>query len=237
MFGWLSAKAQTDSTFQQNMIWTEVAPTSEGEPIFVAFRKTFPLAAQPTAAELRIFADRRYQLWVNGRYVVRGPIRFDPKAPQFDVVNIASYLQPGTNSLAVMVLSRARNNSMMQHVPGLAAELQLTDASGKVSLVKTDESWRWNDKTSFQTPVLKYNQGTWSDRVDARILGDEWKQPAFDDSQWRTAKKTDGSAYGRATGFIRNPSVTATARLRPKAGASFISPSPARRTAGVMSCR
>ena len=194
--GWLSAHAQTDPTLQQNMIWTEASPTSEGDPIFVAFRKTFALAAQPKVAELRIFADLRYQLWVNGRYVVRGPVRFDPKAPQFDVVDLASYLQPGENSLAVMVLSRARDNAMMRHVPGLAAELRLTDASGKVGFVKTDESWRWNDKTSYQTPVLKYNQGTWSDRVDARILGDEWTKPGFDDSQWRTAQKTDGTAWG-----------------------------------------
>ena len=105
--GGLSATAQTDPALQQNMIWTEAAPTSEGEPIFVAFRKTFALAAQPKTAELRIFADLRYQLWVNGRYVVRGPVRFDPKAPQFDVLDIASYLQPGANTLAVMVLGRA----------------------------------------------------------------------------------------------------------------------------------
>ena len=134
------------------MIWTEAAPTSEGEPIFVAFRKTFALDAQPKAAELRIFADLRYQLWVNGRYVVRGPVRFDPKAPQFDVVDLASYLQPGANTLAVLVLGRANNNAMMRHVPGLAAELRLTDASGKVRLVKTDESWRWNDKTAYKRP-------------------------------------------------------------------------------------
>ena len=129
--GWLSAKAQTDPSLQQTMIWTEAAPSSEGDPVFVAFRKTFPLVTQPKAAELRIFADLRYQLWVNGRYVVRGPVRFDPQAPQFDVVDIAVYLQPGMNSLAVMVLSRANNNAMMRHVPCLAAELRLTDVSGK----------------------------------------------------------------------------------------------------------
>lgn len=42
------------ATLQQNMIWMEAAPTSEGEPIFVAFRKTFALDAQPNTAELRI---------------------------------------------------------------------------------------------------------------------------------------------------------------------------------------
>ncbi len=184
------------AAFQQSMIWTEAAPKAEGDPVFVAFRKAFHLAAKPKVAELRIFADLRYLLWVNGRYVLRGPVRFDPKAPQFDVVDIASFLQQGENSVAVLVLARARNNAMMRHVPGLAAELRATDPAGRVQLVKTDETWRWNDKTSYQTPVLKYNQGTWSDRVDARILGDAWTKPGFDDSGWRAAQKTDGSAWG-----------------------------------------
>ena len=194
--GWLSSRAQTVASLQENMIWTEAAPSSQGDPIFIAFRKTFSLTTKPASAELSIFADLRYLLWVNSRYVVRGPVRFDPKAPQFDVVDLASYLQPGANTIGVLVLGRANNNEMMRHVPGLAAELRLTDSAGKVTLLKTDESWRWNDKTAYGPPVLKYNQGTWSDHVDARVLGDEWTTPAFNDSKWRSAQKTDGSAWG-----------------------------------------
>lgn len=219
--GWRSGHAQTDPSLQQHMIWTEAAPKSVGDPVFAAFRKNFTLAARPKAAELRIFADLRYLLWVNGRYVVRGPVRFDPKAPQFDVVDLASYFQPGANSLAVMVLSRANNNLMMRHAPGLAAELRLTDPTGKVGILMTDESWRCNDRTSYQTPLLKYNQGTWSDRVDARILGDAWTNPAFDDSAWKAARKTDGAAWGpmrpRTMALLRESPVPA----RPIGAASF----------------
>lgn len=194
--GYLCAQTPTAPTLQQSVIWTEPAPSSQGEPLFVAFRKTFPLADKPKTAGLRIFADLRYLLWVNGRYVVRGPVRFDPQAPQFDAFDIAADLQPGTNTLAVLVLGRANNNAMMRHAPGLAAELRITDASGQSVLLITDESWRWNDRTAYGTPVLKYNQGTWSDKVDARLLGDEWTTPAFDDSKWRAAQKSDGSAWG-----------------------------------------
>ncbi len=212
--GWLPAQAQNDPALQQHMIWTEAAPKSEGDPVFAAFRKTFTLATPPKTAELRIFADLRYLLWVNGHYVLRGPVRFDPKAPQFDVLDIATYLHPGRNSLAVMVLGRARNNAMMRHVPGLTAELRLIDPSGKTAIVKTDETWRCNDKTSYQTPVLKYNQGTWSDRVDARILGDAWTKPDFNDTAWKLARKTDSSAWGpmrpRTMALLSETPVTAT---------------------------
>jgi hypothetical protein len=214
---WLPTRAEFDPSLQQNMIWTVASPKAEGEaglvasqeipapvvapkiddePSFVAFRKTFSLAAAPKTAELRIFADLRYLLWVNGRYIVRGPVRFDPKAPQFDVVDLASNLQPGENSLAVLVLSRATNNAMMAHAPGLAAELRVTNAKGKTQVIKTDESWRWNDKTSFLPPDLRWNQGSWSDRIDARIDAGEWTQLVFDASGWKTAQRIDGGQWG-----------------------------------------
>ena len=194
--GLFSVHAQTDPSFQQKMIWTEAAPKAEGDTGFVAFRKSFTLADKPKAAELRIFADLRYFLWINGRYVVRGPVRFDPKAPQFDVVDIASQLQPGRNSLAVLVLSRANNNQMMRHAPGLVAELRLTDPAGKEQLVTTDESWRWTDKIPHLPIKLSYNRGNWSDLIDARIDKGEWNQLAFDDSTWQRAKPSNGQQWG-----------------------------------------
>ena len=61
---------------QSSMIWA--GRETDGEPVAVTFRKTFPLEKAPNQAPLSIFADARYILWVNGRYVERGPGRFQP---------------------------------------------------------------------------------------------------------------------------------------------------------------
>ncbi|HEX3359166.1 MAG TPA: hypothetical protein VHS31_19460, partial [Tepidisphaeraceae bacterium] len=78
---------------QEAMIWTD--PPLDDSGVAVAFRRAFDLLQKPTVASLSIFADARYVLWVNGVYVDRGPSRFQPNGPQYDVVNVASHLQSG----------------------------------------------------------------------------------------------------------------------------------------------
>jgi hypothetical protein len=59
---------------QSSMIWAE--PEANDSSVAVAFRKTIQLVGRPDRAEFSIFADARYILWVNGRYIERGPARF-----------------------------------------------------------------------------------------------------------------------------------------------------------------
>src|ERR1700733_10136856 len=77
----LSTQAQS---LQQSMIWSPSSPP--GTQVYLAFRKSFFLATNPPQASMQIFADSRYILWVNGRYVLRGPCRFDWHGPQYDTV-------------------------------------------------------------------------------------------------------------------------------------------------------
>ena len=76
---------------QSAMIWA--GPEAKGDGVAVAFRKTFQLARQPGRAEMFIFADARYLLWVNGQYVERGPARFQPNGPEYDTIDLAPQLQ------------------------------------------------------------------------------------------------------------------------------------------------
>jgi hypothetical protein len=85
---------------QRSMIWNTDAPA--GKQAYVAFRKSFEVAAIPESAVLNIFADSRYVLWVNGEYILRGPCRFDPVGPEYDVVDVLPFLREGKNVLAVL---------------------------------------------------------------------------------------------------------------------------------------
>ena len=55
---------------------------------YVVFRKSCELPDTGSPARLQVFADSRYLLWINGRYVLRGPCRFNPKRPEYDVVDV-----------------------------------------------------------------------------------------------------------------------------------------------------
>jgi len=68
-----------------------------------AFRRSFALDQKPLTASIRITADARYILWVNGDFVSRGPARGFPWAQPYDEVDLAPFLRAGTNWIAAEV--------------------------------------------------------------------------------------------------------------------------------------
>ena len=69
------------------------------------FRRDFTLAEVPESAELRIAADSKYYLYVNGEQVVYegGLNRANTAYTYYDVVDVADYLVEGANSFAVLL--------------------------------------------------------------------------------------------------------------------------------------
>ncbi|MHC4213777.1 MAG: alpha-L-rhamnosidase-related protein [Planctomycetota bacterium] len=181
------------SFLQSSMIWI---PESGGQKkgICAAFRKSFDLSAKATRAKLHIFADSHYLLWINGRYVLRGPCRFDPKHPQYDTVNVERFLSKGRNTLAVLVTGRIKNGRIIMHAPGLGAKLQVTGNDGNNFAIATDKTWRCTSKIEFQEPTAA--GGTIRDNVDATRIGGDWRQGGFDDSDWHFAVAIDPSQWG-----------------------------------------
>ena len=68
---------------------------------FVRFERAFEMADSADEAMLHLFADTRYRLWVNGKFVAAGPGRFVTGFPEYDSHSLAGLVQPGRNLLAV----------------------------------------------------------------------------------------------------------------------------------------
>ena len=60
-----------------------------------AFRKSLELSAKQTSRQVRVTADARYMLWVNGQFVGRGPARGFPWAQPYDELDLDPLLRPG----------------------------------------------------------------------------------------------------------------------------------------------
>jgi len=181
----------TASGLQSAMIWSSSVP--DGKQKYVAFRKTFDLNEAPAnAAKLRIFADSRYLLWINGQYVLRGPCRFNPKRAEFDVVDIRTFLKKGKNVMVVLAhnYGNAVNGHIMKHSPGLTADLKI---SGK-EIIRTDSTWRYNDQTRYRDSPESWN--TVPDVIDARIDAGDWISADYNDSKWLFANSIDGGNWG-----------------------------------------
>ena len=83
--------------------WIWPRPTYNAQNAYAGFRHDFDLAALPSAAPLAITADQGYRLYVNGRYVCRGPLRGHQKNWHYDVPDILPYLKIGKNWIAAEV--------------------------------------------------------------------------------------------------------------------------------------
>lgn len=177
----------------RSMIWGPVGEVDG--PYYAAFRKSFDLpAALPTAA-LRIFADSRYVLWINGEYVDRGPVRFETRGPQYDTIDTGPRLRAGSNSIVVLVLANGKNGRMMRHAPGLAVRIEA--AAGGEAVVQTDATWRWTDRTRHRPPKISW--ASIRDRLDATVDDGDWTRPDYDDSKWANAAAVDGATWGPLT--------------------------------------
>ena len=177
---------------QASFVWADPSVARPG--VAVAFRRSFDLTATPGTAALSLFADARYVLWLNGAYVDRGPSRFQPNGPQYDVVDLSHRLRPGRNVLAVLVVGNLSGGKVMRHPPGLAARI---DVDGHPGLT-TDRSWKWTDQTRYQQV-----KATWANItdgvVDARADDGDWTAAEYDDAHWKPAVPIDGAAWGPLT--------------------------------------
>jgi hypothetical protein len=129
-----------------------IDPTSVGSDLPPAefsraqFRRVFDVEDLPPRVPLRLSADSRYVLWVDGAEVGRGPIRSQLRRLRYDEYDTAAYLRPGRNVVAVLVTYYGHANSFWQPaassgVMGRDAQLVVEARVGEEWLV-TDERWR-----------------------------------------------------------------------------------------------
>lgn len=213
---------------QQSFVWVDSVPT--GQQAYVAFRRGFDLPEKPDTAALRLFADSRYILWINGRYVLRGPCRFDPKGPEYDTVDVREYLVSGRNALVVLVHHchdgqpvddpRESSSRIMRHAPGLTLDLTWTAPGGTTGRLTSDTAWRACAKTRFQPGPIQW--GALLDNIDARLDPGDWTQADFDDAAWEPAVPVSGALWGplraRAIPLLRETPLTPERVVRASAG-------------------
>lgn len=178
--------AQPAASLNDHVSWLAGAPV--GQPHCVAFRWLVERKVAPARAELAIFADARYLLWVNGRLTERGPGRQQVNAPRYDEVDIGHLLHRGANQLALLVQARAA------HAPGLAVRLREFFGDGRVVDSFGDEYWRASGHTRYLPPL---ELPAWpAERVDARDDHDDWTGVFYDDHEWPAAVPVAGRLWG-----------------------------------------
>ncbi len=104
------------------------------------FRHTIDLDTVPAQFVVHVSADNRYRLYVNGTSVSHGPARGDIENWRYETVDLAPYLQPGTNVLAAVVWNYAEHRPVAQWTRETAFLLQ--GNTEQESAVNTDARWQ-----------------------------------------------------------------------------------------------
>ena len=197
-------------------IWTPTQKIDEGEVFrvlvrdgpkdrrdgvnrWVFFRREFDLAVRPESAAIRITADSRYQLFVNGTRVGRGPVRSPGYLRRYDTYDVAELLNPGHNVFAVLVHVYGQDTAWYELGPryprsifgdgGLWIEADM-EAGDSTQTLLSDAQWSCLNSDAWvqDTPSAGWGQGRIED-VDAARLPEGWTEVGFDDSNWDKARE------------------------------------------------
>ncbi len=162
------------------------------------FRKTFDLEQLPTSFWVHASADNRYELFVNGKRVCRGPARGDFLNWFYETVDLAPYLKTGTNCIAALVWNGGEYKPMAQISDKTAFILQ--GNADHAQVVNTDESWRVLLNPAY-SPIIyldndirlhwEYYVAGVLDAIDAREYPWNWETPGYDDRDWDTPRQLD----------------------------------------------
>lgn len=204
--------AQTLATDWTANYWTArwiVAPATQARQYGIYhFRKTIDLAQKPARFVVHVSGDNRYRLFVNGNPVASGPARSDTQNWNYETLDLAPYLQSGSNTLAAQVWNMGDGIPYAQitHQTGFIVQGD-TDAE---KLVNTNKSWKAVQNQAYSPikndiPKLRtYMVVGDGDRVDAAQYPWGWEQPGFNDANWPTARELGVTAKPRGLGTDGN---------------------------------
>ena len=190
-------KIDYDVTFRSLLVGGAIR-RDEGVNRWFLFRRCFDLPQVPSAATLRIFADSRYQLFVNGVRVGRGPGRASPAFARVDEYDLKAALQSGTNVVAVLVhvygVDTAWYETVKDYTQSIFGDGGLYvygefRCDNRMTLLASDESWRVVQCAAWKgdAPRSGWGQGFIEDH-DARKIAPDWMHTSFDDTDWDAAQ-------------------------------------------------
>jgi alpha-L-rhamnosidase len=204
--------------FSQQVKWTAqwiMHPTVQPqEGAQVLFRKSFELVSKPQKFVVHLSADNHYRLFVNGKYVLRGPARGDISHWFYETIDLAHYLKAGKNLLAVEVINWGPKRSFT-YFSQMTSFVMQGDSEAEKVVNTFGDSWKcYHNKAFTPKPVdwmMNRNSidfglyvGSPTDSIRAELHPWDWEKNEYDDSTWLPAKWCDiaGSRIDGSLGGI-----------------------------------
>jgi hypothetical protein len=158
------------------------------EPIVLHFRRSLDLSAVPADYLVRVSADNRFTLYVNGRRVGDGPARGDLNHWRYELFDLAPYLKSGQNLIAATVWNFGVFAAVAQFTDRTAFLLE-SEASGATS-ISTPDGWLVEEELGHHpldrasVTFKDYMAAGPGEEIDAANYDWDWNSPSADTSKW-----------------------------------------------------
>ncbi|WP_221584036.1 alpha-L-rhamnosidase N-terminal domain-containing protein [Microbacterium sp. G2-8] len=160
----------------------------------------------PATLPIRVSADARYVLWVNGREIGRGPVRSQPARWTYDEYDIAPALREGDNVIGALVTYYGEDNAVWQRARverGLGAVAALVfDAPDEWQELVTNGEWTAQRIDAWEPVPSEGKLGSLPiEVIDHRRIDGTWTT-STDAPEWPRAqvlRARHAGAYRRST--------------------------------------
>lgn len=178
-----------------NWIWSSHYTAEDNNTAtIVLFRKVFDVTSDIVNAIIKVSADTKYKLYVNGEFVQFGPSRGDKQVWFYDDVDISKQLQRGKNAIAIMVLrypdvpDKGNHGMLRTATPGLMVDGVVKTVEGEID-ISTGSGYKCykDDRVSFTREEERFAPLIIHEKVYGNPLYRAWKTPDYDDSFWEDA--------------------------------------------------
>lgn len=163
----------------------------EGEAVpqnfYLYCRKSFTVESPPREASVHVTADSRYILYINGKFVGRGPCRADQRYQYYETYDLTPFLQIGENVISTIVHQYGvSTHSYTLGRGGFLLGAEMTWNGGNSKSIVTDGTWRVLPAPTWKRPTPRICPAVmWIEEYDARQEIEGWRTPGFDDSKWQ----------------------------------------------------
>ena len=185
-----AAQKSTVDSKRWNAYWIDVPGHAKDYEVCL-FRKALDIAVKPSTYVVKVSADNRYKLFVNGVLVSVGPARGDFYYWNYETVDIAPYLATGKNVISAIVVNEGSWKPAAQMSYGTGFILQ--GATEAEEAINTNNTWKCLHDTAYRPLpvelVYSYYVAGPGELVDMELQPKNWQMSGFDDGAWPQANR------------------------------------------------
>ena len=182
---------------------TGVTNDGERQNSHILFRNKITLDKLPQKAELKITADDKYRLYINGSFVTEGPASAYHHRYRYDTLDVAKYLKKGENVFAYHTYYQGMINRVWQSGDrrhGLYCELF---CDGK-TVFESDESFLCKYHGGFSVCGKVGYDTQFLENYDNNSADVGFEKPDHDDGKWDHAVKVKNDDHILAEGLPKH---------------------------------